>query len=338
MGRKVLFLALSLLVLLGSVFSAQGQTSELNQIGTSMANFLKIAVGARASAMGGAFVALSDDISSLYWNPGGLGMLRHNSAIFQSTNWLLDTKFYFAGVSFYLANRGTVGLSLSSFSSGDILETTIYQPDGTGRKFDAGNFMAAATYSRQITDRFSAGLTLRYVTERLDREKAATVAIDVGSVFITNFLNNMRIGFALSNLGGRMTLSGTDLTVQYLMPPGTKYARAQLGTDPWDIPLLIRFGVATDAVRTDRFRLTLATEVLDTRDYDYRIATGAELALMNHVFLRGGYKFHFEEENFSFGGGFTAATPGGVGIQFDYAFVNHKILDHSQMFSIILSF
>ncbi len=338
MGKKVLFLGLSLLLLLKSPFPARGQTSELNQIGTSMANFLKIGIGARASAMGGAFVALSDDISSLYWNPGGLGMLRHNSAIFQNTGWLLDTKLYFLGVSFDLANRGAVGLSLSSFSSGDILETTIYQPDGTGRKFDAGNFMAALTYSRQITDRFSAGLTLKYVTERLDREKAATVAIDVGSVFITNFLHNMRIGFALSNLGGRMTLSGSDLMVQYLMPPGIKYARAQLGTDPWDIPLLIRFGVATDAVRSQNMRLTLATEVLDTRDYDYRIAAGAELALLQHLFLRGGYKFHYEEENFTVGGGFTAATPGGIGIRFDYAYVNHKMLNGSQRFSIILEF
>ncbi len=40
-----------------------------DQVGTSMANFLKIGVGPRAIAMGDAFVALSDDASSLYWNP-----------------------------------------------------------------------------------------------------------------------------------------------------------------------------------------------------------------------------------------------------------------------------
>ena len=41
-------------------------------VGTTSANFLKIDVGARAAAMGGAFTALADDGSSLYWNPAGI--------------------------------------------------------------------------------------------------------------------------------------------------------------------------------------------------------------------------------------------------------------------------
>src|SRR3989339_1181283 len=39
-------------------------------------SFLSAGAGARATAMGGAFTALSDDASALYWNPAGLAQLR----------------------------------------------------------------------------------------------------------------------------------------------------------------------------------------------------------------------------------------------------------------------
>lgn len=41
--------------------------------GTNPAAFLDIGVGARAIGMGGAFTAVSDDATSTYWNPAGLG-------------------------------------------------------------------------------------------------------------------------------------------------------------------------------------------------------------------------------------------------------------------------
>ena len=40
--------------------------------GTTTANFLKLGAGARAEAMGGAYAAVADDATALYWNPAGL--------------------------------------------------------------------------------------------------------------------------------------------------------------------------------------------------------------------------------------------------------------------------
>jgi len=39
--------------------------------GTTAANFLKIGIGARATAMGGALTALADDGTALHWNSDG---------------------------------------------------------------------------------------------------------------------------------------------------------------------------------------------------------------------------------------------------------------------------
>jgi hypothetical protein len=50
--------------------------------GSTTANFLKIPVGPRPAALGGAFVGLADDVNSIYYNPGGLGMLQRQEVTF----------------------------------------------------------------------------------------------------------------------------------------------------------------------------------------------------------------------------------------------------------------
>jgi hypothetical protein len=43
--------------------------------GGASANFLEVETGARAMGMGGAFVAVADDVTALHWNPAGLAKL-----------------------------------------------------------------------------------------------------------------------------------------------------------------------------------------------------------------------------------------------------------------------
>ncbi len=323
-------------------FMVYGQES--SEVGTSMANFLKIGAGARATAFGDAYVAIANDASATYWNPGGLGFLKRTEALFQSTSWIANSDLYFFAIGMPVGNWGTFGASVYAFGSGEMDETTLLQPEGTGRSISASDISIGVSYSRQLTDRFSAGMTVKYIKEQLSRESASTLAFDVGSIFITNFLHEMRIGISMSNLGGKMHLDGPDLIRSHdLAPdlPTNRFADASLSTQDWDLPLIFRFGLATDIFKTDNSRLTVASAINDSRDFELRYNYGAEYSLEivkdQMVFARAGFKDNYDEEGLTAGGGVMLKLVG-YNIRVDYAYVDTGRLGNSQRYSIGIVF
>src|SRR5690606_38294699 len=69
------------------------------QSGTAAAEFLNVPVGARATAMGGAFGATASDGTALYLNPAGLGALDGPTATFEYAQWYVGSDFNFASVA-----------------------------------------------------------------------------------------------------------------------------------------------------------------------------------------------------------------------------------------------
>src|SRR5690348_7630434 len=87
--------------------------------GTTAADILNIGVGARAIGMGEAYVAQADDVSSLYWNPGGLALMQERQASFMYSPMVQDITYQNAGIGIPLEN-GAIGGSLSYLSYGNI--------------------------------------------------------------------------------------------------------------------------------------------------------------------------------------------------------------------------
>jgi len=336
--RKYIIIGLLFIFLFTCLLKAQNGSSP-EQVGTSMANFLKIGVGARALAMGDAYVALADDITSLYWNPGCLDRIPKNEMVTQYIDWILDSQIYFIGIGYKVPTIGTFGVSVHYFSSGEMEETTLQEPEGTGRTFTASDMSLGLTYSKQITDRFSTGITVKYIQETLSRESASTFAFDIGNIFETNFFNNMRIGMSLSNLGGTMRLQGVELERQYSTNPDfpTKVTRANLKTQDWNIPLFFRLGVATNVIENEQYRITVSSEVMDSRDYIHRISVGSEIAFWEKTFLRVGYKFNNDERNITLGGGVNLPM-GSSNLKINYGYGNFGVFNNTQRFSLIYAF
>lgn len=335
-AKKILLLFFSI--------SLMAYAQESNQVGTSMANFLKIGVGSRATAMGDAYVALADDASSAFWNPGGLALVTKNEAMFQSTNWIANTNLYYLSVALPFGDWGTFGANVYSFSSGDMEETTVNQPDGTGRLFSASNFSLGISYAKSFTEQFSVGFSVKYISENLSRESASAIAFDIGSVFKTEILGGMRIGLALSNLGGSMKLDGPDLNVSHDINTGlptNKFVNASLATQEWQLPLLFRVGLGTYVLKNERTSLSIEAAFNDSRDYATRYNVGSEFIMAvigeQKIALRVGYLGNTDEAGLTAGAGLVVALAG-FDFKLDYAYADMNRLGYAHRYTLSVLF
>lgn len=316
----------------------------ISKVGTTAAPFLAIEVGARAVGMGGAFVAIADDISSLYWNPAGLARLRNGEAIFSHTDWILDVSYDYAAVGLPLGSLGSLGLSFSTLTMGEMEVRTLLYPEGTGEKFAASDFAIGTSYARNLTDRFSIGFSAKYIHQSLWHMSASSFALDIGTLFTTQF-NGMRIGMSITNFGSKMMLEGSDTQVPIDVDPN-KYGNnnkivANMKTDRWSLPLLFRFGLAMDLIKTYHQRLTLAVDAMHPNDNSEYINVGTEYGLNENIFLRAGYKNLFmqdSEEGLTAGIGLAYKLFGDVRLKFDYAYADFGVLENVQRLSFALEF
>ena len=143
--KKIVIIALILFINIYT--SAQSFVSDVSKRGTSAAAFLSIGQGARAAGMGSAFVGVSNDPSSLYWNPAGIAKQEGAAVVVDHTQWIADVKYNFIAATYNLGNMGTLGLSLTSSDIGEMSVTTIDEPEGTGETYSAQDFAVSLAYA-----------------------------------------------------------------------------------------------------------------------------------------------------------------------------------------------
>ncbi len=322
-----------------------------SKVGTTAAQFLGISVGPRAIAMGGAYVASSFDVTSLYWNPGAFIQASKNQFIFSNTNWLVGTKFRWFGAMVDLDADDAVGVSVTQLDYGSEEITTVDNPDGTGQYWDAQDLAVGVSYSRRLTDRFSIGGSVKYVTQSIWNESASNITFDLGLLFVTDF-NGLRLGMSMSNFGGDMKLSGRDLLYKIDIDPtnpgGNKNLVGDLKTDSWPMPLLFRVGVAMDAIKTDDFRFTVAADALRPSDNNISGNLGGEVAYMETFFVRGGFQSLVgsepafnksnQQQGLSLGAGVAYQIPGVVALQVDYAWTKFGVFGNLSTIGLAIGF
>ncbi len=320
------------------------QAFSQNKVGTTAAPFLGIGAGPRAIGMGGAFTAVADDPSALYWNPGGISRTGQSAVLLEHTNYLVGTSFnYFAGIV-ALNEDNAIGLSVTNLNYGSDIVTTVSQPDGTGETWSASDWAVGLTYARNLTDRFSIGGTAKLIMQNIWHESATGWAVDAGLLYITPF-NNMKIGMEIANFGTDMQLTGSDLLVSYdpnpSMAGNNKNIPAQYYTDTYPLPLFFRVGLAMDVINSGDNRFTLAADAIHPSDNDQSVNVGGEYAWNNLLFLRAGYKSLFipnSQEGLTLGVGLRYAITMHLILNLDYAFENYGMLKNLQEFALSVSF
>lgn len=273
---------------------------DVSNAGTSAAAFLQIGVGAHAMSMGNAGATLSRDATVLYWNPAAAATLPASvSATFDHTNWLVDTSLDFVGLVMQMPGLGSLGFSILSFDAVDSQPVrTILQPEGTGEVYSASNVVLGATWASALTDRFSAGITGKYIRETLWNETASAGAVDLGILYRTR-LEGFTLAASILNFGGDMQLAGRDLKRPIDDDPANfsnDQLNASLETDRFSIPLSFRFGFGYEKSISDYHKVSLVADLMNPSDNSESVNLGAEYTFGNTLSLRGGFAALFERD------------------------------------------
>ena len=224
-----------------------------NGPGTTAASFLKIGVGAKASAMGEAFTALASDGTSLYWNPAGLSELKAKELSATYNSWLEEIKQGY--LSFTFPTRGgTVGVGSNYVDMGKI-EGRDVEGSPTG-DFTASDTHIFIGYAGRLK-KSSWGITVGTLQDVIKEDKKATFLATVG--FLYPVSDRFTLGAVAQNIGSR------------------------LGADP--LPLTFKVGAASRLKN-----LVLALDVAKPQDNEIYYCLGAEWWLANPFALRVGYK------------------------------------------------
>jgi len=330
----------SLLVLFTAMLSAQEFVSNVSKRGTTAAPFLSIGMGARALGMGGAFVAVADDQSAMYWNPAGIADLSGNRVVFDHTQWVADINYNYVGATVNLGSLGTMGLNFTSSSVPDMRVTTVETPEGTGETFGVSDAAFGVTYALKLTDKFSIGFNPKFVYQKIWKMSATAIALDMGVKYVTPF-KGITLGMSISNFGTKMQMGGASTPVLYDPDPLTSGNNgripADIRTEQWTLPLNFKVGIAYDVFSSGGNRLLLAVDASHPSDNYESVEVGGEYVINDFVFLRGGYKSLFlteSEERYTLGFGIKQALIGNTQIMVDYAYQDFARLKNVQKFSV----
>jgi hypothetical protein len=344
--RRSIVILIALLLPWGADALAQEGESGVSKVATTAAPFLEIPVGARATAMGNAFVANANDVTCLFWNPSFMALLPQGDAVFSHSSWIGDMSFDYAAVAVPLGDFGALGLSFTSLSMDDMAVRTVERPEGTGEQFSAGSFAIGIHYARTLSEWFAIGFTVKYIDERIWHMKATAFALDVGTVFTTDLFNGFRIGATITNFGTKMQLSGRDTRTFHRIDPNKFGSNDRIPQnielDSWNLPMNIQFGIAADLVKSESVLLTVAADALHPADNYESVNAGMELGLFNTFFLRAGAHSLFlvdGEGGLSAGAGVLADLfGGGLKAYFDYGYTDYGRLSAVHVFAIGLRF
>ncbi|PIS27858.1 MAG: hypothetical protein COT43_08375 [Candidatus Marinimicrobia bacterium CG08_land_8_20_14_0_20_45_22] len=329
------------LITVSAMYAGSGR---LTNVGTTAAPFLEVGVGSRAIGMGGAFVAVANDVSALYWNPAGIARMQNAEAVFERVEWLSDISFNYLGAVIPFGRWGSAGVFLDAMTVPKMAVRTVDYPDGTGEEFDATSYAFGLTYSFALTDRFSVGMTGKYIEERVWHEKARSVAFDIGTLYRTNF-RGLRIGATITNFGPSMMMDGSDLIIYYDADPSidgnNDRIMGKLITDEWPLPLNMQIGLAYDLLDRKNYRMTITADAFHPINNTESINIGTEVSILEMLYIRGGFQAIGQsdtEEGLTFGGGLRYKMFGQSYIKFDYAYADFGRLQAANRFTLRLDF
>lgn len=312
MYRKTLSRILFVWLFLIIVVALFGKVSvAASDAGRTCADFLLIGLGARGAALGGAFTAATEGAMASYWNAAGLADIEHSQVALGHFALQQDMHLEHLAAAARVSDRVSAAVSVTYLGYGQI---DGYDANGiTTGDIAAYDWVGAVSAGLRLTGRLSAGVTAKFINQKLDDLSGSTFAADLGARYV---LNRLTLAATLSNVGADMVY----------------------GTVTEKLPATLRLGVSAFPI-SQSLRTTFD---LEKRLYGQLVLrNGFEMGFYDQYYLRAGYSYFPGQEQREFGSGLVF----GLGLRWsrahlDYAYSpsDQYTFDDQHRLSVILEF
>ena len=288
--------------------------------------FLSIPTQARPAAMGEAFTTMAGQSTSIFYNPANMARVSSFLDVSLSRNqWIANIDHYAASLSVRPKDGeyGVVGFSVLSVDYGDFLGTRVDPATDKGYE-DTGTFSPTAyamgiAYAKSLTDRFSVGAHVKYVSQTLGNSVLPVSEVGEGETLtVENTVGVMAFDFGtyyntgFKSLAFGMTVRNFSKEIQYEL-------------EGFQLPLTFYIGISMNILdlfmeESQNHSLLVSVDATHPRAFSERLNLGAEYVFMNLFSLRGGYQHNYDVQDITTGFGIHKSFGRQGSVSIDYAY------------------
>jgi hypothetical protein len=281
--------------------------------------FISLGVGGRALGMGGAFVALANDVTAGYWNPAGLSHINYPQlALMHDERYGSLVNYDYGAVALPVGPTTSWGVSVIRLGVDDIPDTRKAGIDANGNYtedptqftridpsrvtyFNAADWAFYLTYSKKQSEDFSYGANLKIIRRELGDASATGIGLDIGVWY--SLTDKIVLGANLQDVTTTFLAwnTGTNELISPTVKIGSAYFIDALGG---------RFAPAVDFDIRFENRKSASSFALGPVSFDAHL--GTEFLFKDAVAFRIGYN---DVKQVSFGAGLRLPK-----LNIDYSF------------------
>lgn len=292
MKKSFRYILLSLVILFG--FNGQ-QTFAGNPDRSGQAGAAELLINpwAASSGWGNAGMASIHGVEAMFGNVAGISKIQKFELNFSHTSWLVgsDVRISSFGLLARVGESSVLGLSVMSFSLGEIPLTTVENPDPGINTYKPSLLNLNIAFAKTFSNSISGGFVLKIINEQIANMGCNGVALDAGIQYVSGPTDNIHFGITLKNIGPTMKFSGDGLSLKAFLTGYDSQITLVQRADQFELPTQLNIAAGYDFNFENESRFTLAGNFTSNSFTKDQITLGAEYSWREYLQLRAGYTY-----------------------------------------------